>query len=108
MFKYISESSLFILHKDTMLRQFLLKLTTNSINRETKIKRKKPFFDKDIDSYGEEDIGEDGTETIMRQRTFKFDEFATSVKIKQTEADNSGKLQQRSMSLMSMSPASAC
>lgn len=27
--KFMSESSLFILHKDTMLRQFLLKLTTN-------------------------------------------------------------------------------
>lgn len=42
LFKFMSESSLFILHKDTALRKFLIKLTIKKVR-----KKEKNMFEKD-------------------------------------------------------------
>lgn len=42
LFKFMSESSLFILHKDTALRKFLIKLTIKKVR-----KKQKNLFEKD-------------------------------------------------------------
>ena len=41
-YKYMSESSLFILHKDTTIRKFLIRLTIKKVR-----KKKKNLFEKD-------------------------------------------------------------